>query len=77
MDITTVINLILSLTILVLGIKRYLQSGVKAFIFIGIGFLMFGISHFAALMGWAGDIKTVLSFVRAAGYIFVIIGLLL
>jgi hypothetical protein len=49
---------------------------VKAFIFIGLGFLMFGISHVAVLMGWAGDIKTLLSLVRVGGYILVIIGLL-
>ena len=34
-----VVNLVLSLTILVLGVKRYAQSGVRAFVFIGIGFL--------------------------------------
>jgi hypothetical protein len=76
MDFTTIINLILSAAILILGVKRYAQSGVKAFIFIGLGFLMFGISHMAVLMGWAGDIKTLLSIVRIAGYILVIIGLL-
>jgi hypothetical protein len=76
MDYTTIINLILSAAILVLGVKRYAQSGVKAFIFIGLGFLMFGISHVAVLMGWAGDIKTLLSLVRVGGYILVIIGLL-
>ncbi|MGO9380283.1 MAG: hypothetical protein ACLPN1_16510 [Dissulfurispiraceae bacterium] len=77
MDFTTVLNLILSLTILVLGIKRYFQSGVKAFAFIGIGFFMFAISHFALLMGWAADLKSVLPVVRAAGYIFVILGLVM
>jgi hypothetical protein len=76
MDYVTVINLILSVVILVLGIKRYMQSGVKAFIFIGLGFLMFGVSHVAALMGWANDIKTVLSLVRAGGYFLVIAGML-
>lgn len=77
MDLTTVLNLILSLTILVLGVKRYLQSGVKAFAFIGIGFLMFAISHFCLLMGWASGLASILAVVRAAGYIFVIIGLVM
>jgi hypothetical protein len=77
MDLTTVLNLVLSLTILVLGVKRYLQSGVRAFLFIGIGFLMFAISHLCLLMGWAGDLKTILSVVRAAGYISVIVGLVM
>jgi hypothetical protein len=73
---TTFLNLGLSLTILFLGIKRYLQSEVKAFAFIGIGFLMFAISHFSLLMGW-GTYTTTLAIIRAAGYIFVIIGLVL
>lgn len=77
MDLTTVLNLILSLTILVLGVKRYFQSGVKAFAFIGIGFFMFAISHFALLMGWAADLKSILSAIRVAGYILVIIGLVM
>jgi hypothetical protein len=77
MDFVTVLNLILSLTILGLGIKRYLQSDVKAFAFIGIGFLMFAISHFCLLMGWAADMKSILAIVRVAGYIFVIIGLVM
>jgi hypothetical protein len=76
MDYVTVINLILSVAILVLGIKRFAQSGVKAFIFIGLGFLMFGISHVAVLMGMANDMKTALSFIRVGGYFLVIIGML-
>jgi hypothetical protein len=76
MDFTTLLNLVLSLTILFLGIKRYLQSEVKAFAFIGIGFFMFAISHFSLLMGW-GSYKTILSIIRAGGYILVIIGLVL
>jgi hypothetical protein len=77
MDYITIINLILSVAILILGIKRFMQSGVKAFIFIGLGFLLFGVSHVAVLMGWAGEMKTVLSAVRIGGYFMVIIGMLL
>jgi hypothetical protein len=76
MDLTVVLNLVLSITIVVLGIKRYLQSEVKAFVFIGLGFLMFALSHVCVLMGWL-SFKTALAVVRIAGYIFVIIGLVL
>jgi hypothetical protein len=76
MDFTTLLNLVLSLTILFLGIKRYLQSEVKAFAFIGIGFFMFAISHFSLLMGW-GSFTTILALIRLTGYILVIIGLFL
>ncbi len=70
------LNLGLSLAILFLGIKRYLQSEVKAFAFVGIGFFMFAISHFSLIMGW-GSYTSALAIIRAAGYILVIIGLIL
>jgi hypothetical protein len=77
MDYITLLNLALCAIILALGIRRYAQSGVKAFVLIGLGFLMFGISHIATLTGMTADYRTVLVFVRAAGYILVILGMLL
>jgi len=76
MDIITLVNLIFCIIILFLGIKKYKETGAKAFIFIAFGFLMYGISHFSGLMGWGGVIKEALIVVRAAGYVLVIIGLL-
>ena len=77
MDIITVVNLVFSLSIVYLGIRRYMSSGVKAFLFVGLGFFMYAISHFSLLMGWASTLKTLLVVVRSIGYILVIIGLLL
>lgn len=76
MDYVTLVNLIFSIAILVLGIKKYRDTGVKAFIFIALGFLMYGISHFSLLMNLAVA-KELLIAVRSAGYILVIIGLLI
>ena len=70
------LNLIFAATILVLGIKRFLQTDVKAFLFIGLAYALFGFSHLAVLMGWTG-IPAILSGVRTAGYIMVIIGLII
>jgi hypothetical protein len=75
MDIITLINLIFSVTILFLGMKKYKETGAKAFIFIALGFMMYGISHSALLLGW-GSAKEALVAVRAAGYVLVITGLL-
>jgi hypothetical protein len=77
MDYIALLNLALCAIILGLGIRRYSQSGVKAFVFIGLGFLMFGISHIATPANMTADYKTILVFVRAAGYILVILGMLL
>ena len=76
MDIITLVNLIFCIIILFLGIKKYKDTGAKAFIFIALGFMMYGISHFSGLMGWSSGIKEALIVVRATGYILVIIGLL-
>jgi hypothetical protein len=70
-----VINLVLSLTIVALGIKRYMQSGVKAFALIGLGFLMFALSHASALLQL--PYESALVVIRFAGYVLVIVGLVL
>jgi len=76
MDIVLLANLIFSIAIVILGIRRYKQTEIKAFLFVALGFLMYGISHLAGLTGF-GDLKTVLVIIRSLGYIFVLIGLLI
>jgi hypothetical protein len=75
MDYITLLNLIFSIVIFILGLKKFMETSVKAFLFVGLGFFCYGISHVTVLLGMAADIKTILAFVRAAGYILVIIGL--
>jgi hypothetical protein len=75
MDYISFVNLIFSLTIVALSFNKYRDTGAKAFVFIALGFLMYGISHFSLLMEWAG-LKEVLIAIRSVGYILVIIGLL-
>jgi hypothetical protein len=43
------LNLLFAVTILILGVKRYLQTEVKAFLFIGLAYALFGFSHLAVL----------------------------
>ncbi len=75
MDYISILNLLFSITIVTLGVKRYLQHQVKAFLFIGLAYVLFGFSHLSLLAGW--DFKAMLSAVRAGGYVLVIVGLLL
>lgn len=75
MDYITIINLVFSITIVLLGVKKYKDTGAKAFLYIAAGFLMYGISHFSLLMGWGGA-KEALIAVRSLGYMLIIIGLL-
>jgi hypothetical protein len=76
MDYVLVVNLILSLIIFFFGIKKYKDTGAKAFIYISLGFLMFGISHATGLLGYAAPMKATLIAVRTLGYILVIVGML-
>ena len=76
MDYITIMNLTFCVLILILGIKKYNKTGVKLFIFVGLGFTMFGISHIVTLMGYADMLKAALIAVRSAGYVLVIIGLI-
>jgi hypothetical protein len=76
MDYMLLLNILFCVAIIILGFRRYSQSGVKAFAFIATAFLLFGISHFALFMDWTA-LKPILAAVRAGGYIVVIIGLLL
>jgi len=75
MDYVSLVNLIFSLIIIFLGVKKYNDTGAKAFIYIALGFFMYGVSHFALLMGWGG-VREALIAVRSLGYILIIIGLL-
>jgi hypothetical protein len=76
MDYITIMNLTFCVLILILGVKKYKETGVKAFIFVGLGFTMFGLSHTAILLGYAPMLKTALLAIRSVGYILVIVGLL-
>jgi len=76
MDYVSLVNLIFSLIIIFLGVKKFNDTGAKAFIFIALGFFMYGVSHFSAVMAF-NVAKEVLIAIRSAGYILIIIGLLL
>jgi len=73
-----VVNLIFCLIILVLGVKRSLKTGNKAFLWIGLGFTMYAISHVCKLIGISGEpvIKEALIVIRSIGYILVIVGII-
>lgn len=74
MDYMLLANLVFSLVIFGLAVRRFTQSEVRAFLLVGIGFLLFAVSHFSLLMGWT-EFRAVLTAVRTAGYLSVLVGL--
>jgi hypothetical protein len=76
MDYMLLLNVVFCTLVVILGFRRYSQTGVKAFAFIAIAYILFGFSHFSLLMEWT-SLKPILTALRAGGYITLIIGLLL
>lgn len=79
-----VVNTVFCILILILGIRQYRKTGVKAYIFVALGFLMYAISHIlnmipsgteGVVMAKLPGIYEALIGVRSVGYILVIIGM--
>jgi hypothetical protein len=80
MDITfdpiTTVNLILSLTILVLGVAAYGNKRNSFALYIGAAFGFFGLSHLLTLLGLAQSLTVFLIIIRTLAYLIVIFALL-
>lgn len=70
-DTIYVVNLIFCIIIFVFGLMAKKKSKSPAPLYVGLGFIMFGISHLAKLFGIAADYKTILIIVRLCGYLLV------
>ncbi len=73
----TAVNLVLAVTIFVLGYigyTRYKSKG-RMPLYIAIAFGLFGISHLATLLGLADTLNIILIIVRTLGYLTVIYAL--
>jgi len=70
-----VFNLIVCIIIVVLGILCYLKSREKLPLYIGAAFGLFGVSHAATILGFAGILTLPLIVIRAAAYLLVIYAL--
>ena len=76
LDPITIVNLIVSLAILVLGIVAYGKKKNGMALYIGVAFALFGLSHLLALLGLAQSLTTYLIIIRTLAYLIVIFALL-
>jgi len=76
LDPITIVNLILSLAILVLGIGAYAKKKNGMALYIGVAFALFGLSHLLTLLGLAQSLTTYLIIIRTLAYLIVIFALL-
>ena len=76
LDPITIVNLILSLAILVLGINAYGKNKNGMALYIGVAFALFALSHLLTLLGLAQSLTTYLVIIRTLAYLIVIFALL-
>lgn len=84
LDYEKVVNLIFCVSILMLGFKRWRSEGVRAFILVGLGFTLFGLSHLSGILGAQGvigietmeQLKSGFIWGRGLGYVLVLVGML-
>jgi hypothetical protein len=75
-DPITTVNLILSLTILVLGVVAYGKKKNGLALYIGGAFGLFGLSHLLTLLGLAQSLTAFLIVIRTLAYLIVIFAML-
>jgi signal transduction histidine kinase len=74
-DSISALNLTLCVIILILGYRNYLILKNKTSLYVGIGFALFGISHFVTLLGLREAAEGPLIVVRTLGYLLVLIAM--
>ena len=70
-----ILNLVLCITILVLGCLGYKKSGDKSPLYIGIAFGLFGISHLLTILGLKETLEAFLIAIRTIAYCTIILAL--
>jgi len=75
LDPLTIINLLLSATILIFGLLGYKKSKHKLPLYVGISFGLFGVSHLVTLLGFKQVLAVVLLIIRMAAYLIIIFAL--
>jgi uncharacterized membrane protein len=76
MDTTALVNLTLCVIIVLVAIWAYMKKQTKLPLYVGVGFGLFGISHFATVIDVYSDLYDGLLVLRVIGYLLVIFGLL-
>jgi hypothetical protein len=75
LDTTTIVNLVLSVVVVALAIVVYISKKSRIAMYVGVGFALFGVSHFMTFVGLATSLVDVLLVVRTLGYLVIIFAL--
>lgn len=69
------LNLIMCLGIFVVGYLAYKKKKDKLLLNIGIAFGFFAVSHLVVLLGFRGNVATMLVLIRAIAYLIILVAL--
>ncbi len=75
-DLVTVVNLVLAMTICAVGFWEYGKSRNTVAFYLGAAFAFFGMSHVITLAGLAAQLGLLLMVVHIVGYVLVLFALL-
>ncbi|MGC9435981.1 MAG: hypothetical protein ACP5C4_07880 [Methanomicrobiales archaeon] len=71
-DPVLLVNILLCLTIFILGLEGYRRTGSDLPFLVAIAFGLFALSHLVALLGFGAALETVLIAVRTLAYVLII-----
>ena len=69
------VNLTLCIIIFILGFLGYRKGGNRIPLYVGIAFVLFGISHLATILGLKNALEAALIVIRTAAYLTVMFAL--
>ena len=69
------VNLIFCIIVSALGIVSYEKTKKLLPLFIAVAFILYGVSHLIAILGFKEDLAVHLVAIRTTGYIFMALGL--
>ncbi|MBN1376077.1 MAG: hypothetical protein JXA01_07980 [Dehalococcoidia bacterium] len=72
MDAITLVNLILSSIILIMGIWAYMVDKIRSILYVGMAFGLFALSHLCTILGLEQSLEVPLIIVRLLAYLLVI-----
>jgi hypothetical protein len=74
-DLVTVVNLVLAMTICAVGLWNYGRTRNTMSFYVGVGFFFFAMSHIITLAGIATEMWVPVMVARIAGYLLALFGL--
>jgi uncharacterized membrane protein YhfC len=72
MDPVTLVNLILTIAVLIMGIWAYVAVKSRSMLYVGTGFGLFALTHLLTLMGLAASMAMFILIVRILAYLLIL-----